>query len=33
LIALLLASGFVYNSIGNIDENALTDLGTLIHLA
>jgi hypothetical protein len=33
LLAILLASQFIYNSVGTIDENALGDLGLIVNLA
>lgn len=33
LFSLLLSSFFVYNSVGNIDENALNSLSLIINLA
>jgi len=33
LIALLLSSYFIYNSVGTIDENSIGDLGLIIKLA
>ena len=33
LFSLLLSSYFIYNSLGNIDENALNNLSLIINLA
>ncbi len=33
LFSLLLSSYFIYNSVGNIDENALNSLSLIINLA
>ena len=33
LFSLLLSSYFIYNSVGSIDENALTTLNLIINLA
>ena len=33
LFSLLLSSYFIYNSVGNIDENALNNLSLIINLA
>ncbi len=33
LFSLLLSSYFIYNSVGNIDENALSNLSLIINLA
>lgn len=33
LFSLLLSSYFIYNSVGNIDESALTNLSLIINLA
>jgi len=33
LIAMMLASTFIFNSVGTIDENALNDLSLIINLA
>jgi len=33
LLALMLSSYFIYNSVGNIDEKAIEDLTLIINLA
>ena len=33
LIALLLSSYFIYNSVGTIDENSIQELGLIINMA
>ena len=32
-LAILLSSCFIYNSVGNIDENALANLGLVVNLS